>query len=174
MKNILISTFLFTLLFFFGCQGADNSKRNLEEDTKVSSNEKEVAIKEISNIIEGIVRSVSHLDVDGVLKPYSNDANFRMVNPDASVSDFQTLKSNQTKAFERLTSASVKTVKQDFTFLSNNLVICTWTGSTEFELKTGGRGKIESYVDTMLFERKNNEWKIIYVHESSTPPIEIK
>jgi hypothetical protein len=52
--------------------------------------------------------------------------------------------------------------------------MCTWTGKNEFELKTGDKMKIEPYVGSMLFEKKNHEWKIIYAHESSAQPVKLE
>ena len=52
--------------------------------------------------------------------------------------------------------------------------MCTWTGSSEFELKTGEKMKIEPYVGSMLFRKQKNEWNIVYAHETTVPPVEVK
>jgi hypothetical protein len=69
---------------------------------------------------------------------------------------------------------SFTTVKEDFKFLSKDLIMCTWTGNNEFELKTGEKMKIDPYVGSMLFSKKDNEWKIIYAHESSAQPVKVE
>ena len=82
------------------------------------------------------------------------------------------MKNEQTAFFGTVKSMRFTTVKGDFQFLSKDLVICTWTGKNEFELKRGGKMKIDPYAGSMLFSKKNYEWKIIYAHESSAQPVE--
>lgn len=81
------------------------------------------------------------------------------------------MKNAQTEAFKTLASMNFKTIKQDFTFLTKDLIICTWTGENEFELKSGEKMKINPYVGTMIFSKTDNEWKIIYAHETTSAPI---
>ncbi len=87
--------------------------------------------------IEEITKGARELDVEIAVKPYSTDPDFKIVNPDGSVTDFQTMKIVQEEGFKTLTVMNFKTIKQDFTFLSKDLVMCTWTGSNEFQLKPG-------------------------------------
>lgn len=158
------------LLVCSSCKNINNSSANTEA-TELSANEKEIIKKAISERIEEIIKGAKELNVDAALKPYANDPAFRIVNPDASVADFPTMKKAQTEAFKTITSMNFKTLKQEFSFLTKNLVICTWTGSNEFELKTGEKLKIEPYVGTMIFRKSDNEWKIIYAHETTAQPI---
>jgi hypothetical protein len=83
------------------------------------------------------------------------------------------MKNIQVESFKSLASMKFKTIKQEFTFLAKDLVMCTWTGSNEFELKTGEKMKIEPYVGSMLFSKKDNEWKIIYAHETAGQPVKL-
>jgi len=78
------------------------------------------------------------------------------------------------KAFKTVASMNFRTIRQDFTFLSKYLVMCTWIGSNEFQLRTGETMKIEPYVGSLLFRRKDTEWKIIYAHETAAPPVALK
>ncbi len=71
------------------------------------------------------------------------------------------MKRSQEEAFKTLASMNSRTIRQDFTFLSKDLVTCTWIGSNEFQLKTGEKMKIEPYIGSLLFRRKVTEWKII-------------
>jgi hypothetical protein len=80
----------------------------------------------------------------------------------------------QTESFKSVKSMSFTTVKEDFKFLSKDLIMCTWIGNNEFELMTGEKMKIEPYVGSMLFCKKDNEWKIIYAHESSAQPVKVE
>ncbi len=140
----------------------------------MSNDEKENAKREISARVDEIVKGANSLNVDTAIKPYADEQDFKIVNPDASVTDYQMMKKTQYEAFKSLTSMSFKTIKQDFTFFEKDLVMCTWSGSNEFQLKSGEKMKIEPYVGSMLFRKRNNEWKIVYAHETTAAPVVIK
>lgn len=175
MKHaILFPTIIILILIVFGgCQNMNNSTTGTES-RDISSDEKGHIEKAISDRIEEIIKGAKELNVEGALMPYSDDPDFKIVNPDGSVTDFPTMRNAQAEAFKTLASLDFKTIKQDFTFLANNLVICTWTGSNEFELKSGEKMKIDPYVGTMIFKKMDNEWKIIYAHETTAQPIIIE
>lgn len=141
--------------------------------SELSASEKEVAKKEISGRIQEIINGVKELNAEAALKPYSNDPDFKIVSPDGSETDFNKMMKVQTESFKTVKSMSFTTVKEDFKFLSKDLIMCTWTGKNEFELKTGEKLKIDPYVGSMLFSKKDNEWKIIYAHESSAQPVKV-
>ena len=172
--NYLTTAILFILVILSGCKNATNTTSTNPQMTEISSDEKESTKKEISGRIDEIIKGVKELNVDVALKPYSSDPSFRIVNTDASVTDYQTMKNGQTEVFRTVKSISFTTIKEDFQFLSKDLVICTWTGRNEFELKTGEKMKIDPYAGSMLFSKKNNEWKIIYAHESSAQPVKVE
>jgi hypothetical protein len=168
-KNTLsASCFLVTFLILIGCQDTYTSKTI---STEITASEKEIAQKAITARIDEIIAGANNLDVEAAAQPYSDAPEFKIINSDGSVSDLETMKSVQEEAFKSLASMNFKTIKQDFTFLAKDLVMCTWTGSNEFELKTGEKLKIEPYVGSLLFRNKNDEWKIIYTHETAAPPV---
>ncbi len=173
--NKILTVIIFTLsVLLFGCQTNDSKKADANQATELSSEEKETAKKEISARIDEIIKGAKELNVEAALKPYSDEPDFKIVSPDASVADFATMKNVQTEGFKTVTSMNFTTIKQDFTFLEKDLVMCTWTGMNEFQLKTGEKMKIDPYVGSMLFRKKDNEWKIIYAHETSAAPVTIK
>ncbi len=173
-NKILVSIIIFSSVLLFSCQTSDNTKAKMEQTTELSSNDKEIAKKEISARIEEIIKGAKELNVETAIKPYSTDTGFKIINPDASVTDLATMKNIQTESFKTLTSLNFKTIKQDFTFLEKDLVMCTWTGMNEFQLKSGEKMKIDPYVGSLLFRKKDNEWKIIYAHETTALPVTIK
>jgi hypothetical protein len=156
------------------CQSNDAQQPSPASSTELSLNERESIKKDISGRIEEIIQGAKALNIEAALAPYSNDPEFKIVNPDATVTDFAKMKHLQTESFKLLTSMDFTTMKQDFTFLANDLVMCTWTGKNEFALKTGEKMKIEPYVGSMLFHKKENTWAIIYAHETAAPPEKIK
>ena len=162
------------LLLLFSCKTNDNKNEVDTQTTELSATEKEVAKKEISGRINEIIKGVKELNAEAALKPYSNDPDFKIVSPDGSETDFKKMMKVQTESLHSVKSMSFTTIKEDFKFLSKNLIMCTWTGKNEFELKSGEKMKIDPYVGSMLFSKKDNEWKIIYAHESSAQPVKVE
>jgi hypothetical protein len=173
-NKILPSIILFSSVLLFSCRSNENRNTADTQKTELSASEKEVAKKEISGRINEIINGVKELNAEAALKPYSNDPDFKIVSPDASVTDFTKMMKVQTESFNSVKSMSFTTVNEDFRFLSKDLIMCTWTGKNEFELKTGEKMKIDPYVGSMLFSKKDNEWKIIYAHESSAQPVKVE
>lgn len=161
-------------VLLFSCQTNESKKTDVTQAAEWSSDEKEIARKEISARIDEIIKGAKELNADAALEPYSNDPDFKIVSPDASVADFTTMKHVLTESFQTLASLNFATIQQDFTFLEKDLVMCTWTGMNEFQLKTGEKMKIDPYVGSMLFRRKDNIWKIIYAHETAAIPVTVK
>ena len=171
--SYLSKTIYLAALLFCGCQNADNSKNAANNDTKISPAEKQQAEKEIAGRIDEIIAGAKKLDFDSALRPYSNTPDFTIVNPDGSVNNFQEMDKGQKAFAATAKSILFTTTKESFKFFSKTLVMCTWEGRNEFELKTGERLKVDPYVGSMLFSKKNGEWKIIYAHETSAIPVPV-
>ena len=136
--------------------------------------EKETTKKEIAGIVDRIVRGCDQLDIQEALKPYSDAPNFVAVNTDGSVVDHEGFKTINAELFKSVSSFKFTTTKEDFHFLADNLVLCTWIGSSEIILKSGEHSKIPSFATTLLFSKVNNDWKIVYSHQSASPLMEEK
>ena len=94
-----------------------------------------------------------------------------VINPDGSIVNYDNFKINGIESFKQFTAYNQTTIKEEYRFLNKNLVLYTWIGKAEIELKTGEKMNFDSYVGTMLFSKLNNEWKITYAHESASPPV---
>ena len=90
--NYLTTAILFILVILSSCKNANNTTATNPQFTEISSDEKESAKKEISGRIDEIIKGVKELNVDVAIKPYSSNTSFRIVNTDASVTDYQTMK----------------------------------------------------------------------------------
>ncbi len=166
-------TFLFAATLITSCQKGNNPI-NESESIQLTADEKAAIKKDISNRINDIIQGAKELNVEKAASVYSDDPEFRIVNPDGTVTDFETMKKGQLEGFKGLKSLNFSTIKQDFTFLTKDLVMCTWTGINEFELTTGEKMKVEPYVGSLLFKNKEGVWKIIYAHETTASPTPIK
>jgi|SRR3989339_418120 len=159
-NSLLILSF-----FFIACR---------QQPHQGTPQEKETAKKEIAVIVDGIVRGCDQLDIQEALKPYSDSPDFVAVNTDGSVVDYEGFRTINAEVFKAASSFKFITAKQDFHFLAENLVLCTWIGSSDIVLKSGEHFKIPAFATTLLLNKVNNEWKILYSHQSASPPMEEK
>jgi ketosteroid isomerase-like protein len=161
--NLLITLVLF---FFFGCAK--------QEPAQMTPQEQETAKKEIREVVNLIVQAANKMDVEALLQPYSNSPDFILFNTDGSMVDYQGGKNGTAEWFKSLAALKFTTVKDEFRFLPNNIVICAWLAKCEMTLKTGEHSKIDTYGITLVFRKIDNQWKVIYSHESALPPVEEK
>lgn len=126
------------------------------------------AEKEISQINTEFISAVNGQDIKGILAEYS--PGIKSVNPDGSVNDYQGISDGLTKAFQYVKSLKYSKSKEEFKVLSTGLVLCTWTGTVEIELKSGQKMMNYPHVASLLFSKTGNTWKIVYEHASEAPP----
>ena len=164
---------LITIISISSCQYADNSKGAVFNTTELAPADKEEVKREIAGRIDEIIKGCKQLNIDTALNAYWDSPDFEIVSTDGSVINFQTMKNTAAAFFKSAKYVTYTTIKEDFKFLSKSLVMCTWIGREEDELKTGEHTKIDPYVGSMLFGKIDNEWKIVYVHESSAPAMKV-
>jgi ketosteroid isomerase-like protein len=161
--NLLITLVLF---FLFGCAK--------QEPIQMTPQEQETAKKEIREVINLNCQACEKLDVEADLQQYSNSPDYIFINTDGAMMDFQGAKKLTAEFFKSLSSCKLTTVKDEFRFLPNNIVLYAWLGKCEMTLKTGEHLKIDTYGATNVFSKINNQWKIIYSEESALPPVQEK
>ncbi|MBE9468065.1 MAG: hypothetical protein IMY72_07060 [Bacteroidetes bacterium] len=155
------------ILFSFTLTSCQNKSSKFEWSEK----EKEIAKKEISNVVKGVIENAEKADFQSAMKPYLNSPEFTIINPDGSIDDYKNFKIKGIESFKQLTAYYQTTIKEEYRFLNKDLVLYTWIGKAEIELKTGEKMNFESYVGTMLFNKLNNEWKITYAQETASVPV---
>ncbi len=157
----------FASILFIGCKNSSEPQVTSSEKTEMTAAEKETAKTEISNTNTQIVSNLNALDVEAAMQGYSKDVT--SVGVAGATSDYQTLENGLKEAFSGLNSFSLTKVSEDFLFISDTFVLCTWIGTVEVELKTGERFKNDVHTASLLYSKIDNEWKIVYEHASETP-----
>lgn len=161
MKNILFICLAGLLSILTSCQ---------EARPGWSGAEKEAAKKEISARIDEIIKASENLDVDAAMEVYWNGEEFRIISPDASASSYEDYKNTMKAFFGEMKSCSFETIDEEFRFLGRDQLLYTWYGNNTVVFNSGENLEIPSYTGTMLFEKIDGEWKIIYAHESAAQP----
>ncbi|RYG02648.1 MAG: hypothetical protein EOO02_10130 [Chitinophagaceae bacterium] len=142
-------------------------KDSLHGQKQLTTEEKEAIKKIISARVAEIVAGVTNKKIDSALKPYLNYPEFLLVTPDARITNYPEMIEEQRSFARQVSDANFTTIKEDFLFLGNDLVMCTWKGKYEYKLKNGEKYLIDPYVGSMLFRKANDLWSIVYAHEST-------
>lgn len=166
IKFIAVSI-LFASILCIGCKNSDDAKVSSSEKIEMTAAEKETAKTEISNTNTQIVSNLNALDVEASMQGYSK--NLKSVSVTGATLTYQELEDGNKAAFAGLKSFNLTKVSEDFLFISETFVLCTWTGTLEVELKTGERFKNDIHTASLLYNKIDNEWKIVYEHGSETP-----
>jgi ketosteroid isomerase-like protein len=159
--TLLIGLALFLL---FGC--------GRHEPAPMTSQEQDVAKKEIGEVLNQQLQAASRLDAEALLQSYSDSPDFILLTTMGSMIDYQGTKNGTAETYKSLSALKFTTIKNEFRFLPGNIVICAWLGKCDFTLKTGERATIDSFAITFVFKKLDNRWKIIYSHESASEPVE--
>jgi ketosteroid isomerase-like protein len=159
--NPLIALVLF---FFFGCTN--------QISTRMTSQQQEIAKKEIGEVVKGIFQNLEKKDADALFQSYSNSSDFVFFTTDGSMVDLQEAKNHHSAWFKSLSSLTVTTTKDNFIFLPGNDVICSWLGRFEMTLGSGEQLKINKFGITFIFRKIDYTWKVIYQHSSALPPVQ--
>jgi ketosteroid isomerase-like protein len=149
------------LFMLFGC--------GRQEPAQMTPQEQDAAKKEISEVLNQLLQSASKMDAEALLQSYSNSPDFILLTTEGSMLDYQGTKNGTAETYKSLSALKFTTVKNEFRFLPGNTVICAWLGKCDVTSKTGEGATIDSYAITYVFRKIDNQWKIIYSHESARP-----
>lgn len=149
------------MLLLFGC--------GKQEPAQMTSQEQDVAKREISEVLDRLLQSASKLDAEALLQSYSNSPDFILLSTVGSMVDYQGTKTGTAEMYKSLSALKFTTVRNEFRFLPGNVVICAWLGKCDITFKTEERATIDPYAITFVFRKLDSQWKIIYSHESAAP-----
>lgn len=162
--NILLLVFL-TLIF---------SSCSYQNTPQLSSKEKETIKKQLHNTVENLLSNFEKGDIESALEPYLHSDDFKSVSYDGSIVDFKKLKSDNEEVIKNFPTVKFITEKEDFNFLTNEIVLYLWSGKIELITDKGEKWKFDPETATLIFKKIDNQWKIIFQHESALPPAQEK
>ena len=143
-----------------------------QEPAQMTPQEQDVAKKEINEVLDQQLQAASKLDADALMQSYWNSPDFILLTTTGSMADYQQTKTGTAEMYKSLNALKFTPIKNEFRFLPGNVVICAWLGKCDVTFKTEDRATIDSYAITFVFRKLDNQWKIIYSHESASPPAE--
>jgi hypothetical protein len=156
--NIFVVALL--LLFCFGFTSQPSDQLTQQQKDQIKS--------EVKAVGDSIIAKIERLDA-GWLDYYLDSPDFIFFNADGSRWDFQTAKKAQPDGFKSMTAWKWTTTRQDFIFLTKDIVICAWDGKDETILKSGDKITYDPHAYTLVFKKIAGQWKVIYSHDSGIP-----
>jgi len=141
-------------------------KPSSQRSDQLTQQQKDQIKKEVAAVGDGIIAKWVGLDPEGGLQYYSDSPDWGMVNADGSRWDFQTFKKFWMDSVESVTAIKWTTTRQDFTFVTKDIVICAWDGKDETTLKSGDKITYDPHAYTMIFKKIAGQWKAVYSHDS--------
>jgi ketosteroid isomerase-like protein len=126
--------------------------------------------KEIKEIINTLIMNFEALNTDAAFNVYDDSPDFSMIASDGSCLDYKTFFNGNKNYLENCSNFKLNTIKEKIKILSNDLVLFSWIYKAEATLKTGEKNIWDKAGASFLFKKIDDNWKVIYYHESSLPP----
>jgi hypothetical protein len=139
----------------------------------VSSSEKEKSKKELQKAINTLIAGCEALDMELAFGVFSNSPDFLMMGTDGSLCDYQTYLNNNIAYLTTCSNFELTTLEEEIRILNRDMAVFAWAYRAEATLKTGEQDIVENAGATFVFNKANGEWKVVYYHESSSPPIRV-
>jgi hypothetical protein len=144
---------------------------NAEE---LSSFEKEKIEGETRAAIETLITGCETLDMDLAFRAFSDSPDFLMMATDGSLCDYQTYVDSNVDYLETCSRFKLTTFKDEIRILRPDMAIFSWAYGAEATLKSGEKDIVEKAGASFVFRKVDEDWKVVYYHESSLPAIQVE
>ena len=157
------STTMFTvlLLFIFGCTQKQSDQLTQQQIEQIKSEVK--AANELN------FSGWAALDADKSLQVYSPEL---VVCMDSLLIDYKAFSKDLKDFTESTASLKITTIKDDYIVLTKDYVIVTWVGKVEMLLKSGYKITYNPIRYTDVYNKVNNQWKVIFEQSSGIPVVQ--
>lgn len=155
--------FFFTLVLLCGCSNKSGFTLTEVEKNKV--------MEDIRSEIAALSQGSESLNTTKAFELYSDSPEFRFISPDGSLTDYSAFFKSSDEFFKSCSGVKFTKLQDEFTFLTDDLVIYSWIYNAKAVLKSGERYNYDKVGATFLFKRMNQKWKTIYFHESASAPV---
>ena len=123
---------------------------------------------EIAAVCDSITTRIARVDEEW-FDYFADSPDWGLVNADGSRWDYQTAKKFIPDWAKAVTSCKWTTTRQNFIFITKDVVICAWEGKDDTILKSGDKITFNPHAYTMVFKKIAGQWKVIYSHDSGIP-----
>ena len=139
----------------------------------LSDSEREKIKNELQEVINTLIAGCEALDMELAFGMFSNSPDFLMMGTDGSLCDYQTYLDDNINYLMTCENFKLTTFQEEIRILDHDMAIFSWAYRAEATLKTGEQDIVENAGATFVFSKVNDEWKVVYYHESSVPPTRV-
>jgi hypothetical protein len=139
----------------------------------LSSTERKKIEKELREAIDTLIVGCETLDMDLAFGIFADSPDFLMMGTDGSLCDHRTYLDNNINYLMACSNFELTTRREEIRVLGRDVAIFSWAYGAKATLKTGERDIVENAGATFVFGKVDGEWKVVYYHESSSPPTRI-
>jgi hypothetical protein len=139
----------------------------------LSNQEKELITGEIKAAVQSLIRGCETLDMDLAFEVFEDSPEFLMMGTDGSLCDYDTYVKNNVEYLVACSSFKLTTFNEEIRILNCETAVFSWTYQAEATLLNGDKDIVENAGASFIFNKVDDKWKVVYYHESSTPPARI-
>jgi hypothetical protein len=154
MKRLL----LLAAIFIAGCTS--------QQSDQLTQQQKDQIKNEVKAVADSIWAKWEELDPEGALPYYSDSPDWMSFNSQGTRYNFQTYKKLATNFKNSATAYKWTTIRQDFIFVTKDIVMCAWIGKDEAFWKSGDKMTCDPHAYTLVFKKIAGRWKLLYSHDS--------
>ena len=111
--------------------------------------------------------------MDLAFKVFSDSPDFLMMGTGGNLCDYQTYLKDNIDYLKTCSKFELTTFKEEVRVLDRETAVFSWAYKAVATLKTGERDVIDNAGASFLFRKVDGEWKVVYYHESSVPPVRV-
>ncbi len=165
-RNLIPAIFA-TTLAFMGCW---------KKDIPLTEAQKAALVAEVKPITQAWKEAAERSDFHASMALYAPSPDFPQAYADVEgrLNDFPGLRKAAQDSYEGATHYDIILGKQMFTVLGPDLVLWAFQGAWKGSLRNGAEYKCDAVAVSFLFRQVEGTWKIVYQHESSPAPIQVK
>jgi len=135
-----------------------------------SSPEKDKIEREIRTAISTLITGCETLDMDLAFQAFSDTPDSLMMGTDGSLCDYRTYVNSNVDYLMTCSSFKLTKFRDEIGILSPDLAVFSWAYGAEATLESGEKDIVEKAGASFVFSKVEDEWKVVYYHESSLPP----
>jgi hypothetical protein len=140
----------------------------------LSSSEKDTIEREIRAAIGTLITGCETLDMDLAFQVFSDSPDFLMMATDGTLCDYHTYVDGNVEYLRTCSSFKLTTFRDEIRILKPDLVLFSWAYGAEATLESGEKDIVEKAGASFVFSKVEDEWKVVYYHESSLPPTRVE
>lgn len=134
--------------------------------------EKEVIKNEVLKVHSPSLEANKNMDMSNFILPFWDSPEFMFSGMDGSVSNLQEMKKSVSEVFNSIAKREMTITGEKWIIIDRENALCSFQGKAENSLKAGGKLFEDPFAVTLLYKKIDNQWKIVYGHESSTIKIQ--